>query len=160
MRGSPCCAVTVARFEAWRGAIFLVAAASLASLAVWLATSALSDGAWTRAAIAMAAAVVVALSVSLLRRPALVLRWNGFEWSVQAAGPGAPPPASGQMEVALDLGSFLLLRFVAQAGANRAAPRWIPVGRRGLEREWHAFRCAVYSPRPAAGPSAADPRLP
>jgi hypothetical protein len=62
--------------------------------------------------------------------------------------------------VAIDLGSFLLLRFLPEGRSGPGAVRWIPVGRRGLEREWHAFRCAVYSPRPAAGSTPADPRLP
>ena len=50
------------------------------------------------------------------------------------------------MTVAIDLGSFLLLSLVgADAGACRSG-RWLPVQRRGLELQWHALRCAVYSP--------------
>jgi len=52
----------------------------------------------------------------------------------------------------------------ASPGALRRAgavlARRLPAGRRGLEREWHAFRCALYSPRPTTGPSGAGLRRP
>jgi hypothetical protein len=80
------------------------------------------------------------------------LLWDGLGWSVApVSGPG--PAAAGTLEVAVDLGAFLLLRFVPAGRSSPAAVRWIPVGRAGLEPEWHAFRCAVYSPRPVG----ADP---
>ena len=160
MRGSPSCAITVTRFGAWRGAVGLVAVAGLASMATWLATSPLGEGAAVRAGVAVAALAVVALAASLLRTPAVSLRWDGALWSVASGATPALAPAPGDLSVALDLGSFLLLRFVAEGRSGPGAARWIPVGRRGLEHEWHAFRCAVYSPRPAAGSTAADPRLP
>jgi hypothetical protein len=56
--------------------------------------------------------------------------------------------------VAIDLGGWLLLRFYAEP-VRRAAgdamrrgrtPAWIAVQRRGLEADWHAIRCTVYSP--------------
>jgi hypothetical protein len=50
--------------------------------------------------------------------------------------------------VAIDLGGWMLLRFVPGAGGGRA--RWIALQRHGLEPQWHALRCAVYAPRPAA----------
>ena len=160
MRGSPSCEIAVARFDAWRAAVGLVAVAGLASMATWLATSPLGAGVGVRAGVAVAALAVVVLAASLLRTPGVILRWDGALWSVASRGSTSVPPAVGDLSVALDLGSFLLLRFIAQGRSGLAAVRWIPVGRRGLEHEWHAFRCAVYSPRPASGSTAADPRLP
>ena len=130
-------------------------------MAAWLVSSPLGESTWARAGIAAASLAVVAVAASLLRGNALVLRWDGTRWSVgSSVEPLSVAPASGELLAALDLGSFLLLRFVPEGRSGPRAARWIPVGRRGLEREWHAFRCAVYSPRPAAGPSVADPRLP
>ena len=160
MRGSPSCEITVVRFGAWRAAVGSVAGAALASLATWLATSPLGAGTGVRAGVALAALAVVALAGSLLRTPGVILRWDGALWSAASSLSPSVAPTTGDLSVALDLGSFLLLRFVPQGRSGPAAVRWIPVGRRGLEHEWHAFRCAVYSPRPASGPSAADPRLP
>jgi len=160
MRGSPFCEITVARFGAWRGAVVIVAASALTAMAAWLATSPLGEGAWVRAGVAVVALAVLALAASLLRAQAVTLRWDGSLWSVAASAEPRTGAASGELWVALDLGSFLLLRFLAQGRSGPAAMRWIPVGQCGHEREWHAFRCAVYSPRPATGSTATDPRLP
>jgi hypothetical protein len=155
MHGSPSCAISVGRFGVWRAAVGTVAAAALASLAAWLFASPLGEDAWVRAGVAAAALATLALAVSLWRVSPVRLVWDGVGWSVAPAS-GAEPAASGTLDVAVDLGGFLLLRFVPAGRSGPAAVRWIPVGRAGLEREWHAFRCAVYSPRPAA----ADPRQP
>jgi hypothetical protein len=42
----------------------------------------------------------------------------------------------------------MLLNFTPDAAARTS---WLPVQRLGLETQWHALRCAVYSPRPMAG---------
>ena len=160
MRGSPPCEVTVARFGVWRTAVGLVAAAALLTLAAWLLTSPLGAAAWACAGVAAAALATLVMAASLWRVAAVTLRWDGLEWSVAPAFGSSPGSAPGALDVAVDLGAFLLLRFIPAGRTGPAAVRWIPVGRAGLEHEWHAFRCAVYSPRPAAGPSAADPRLP
>ena len=84
-----------------------------------------------------------------MRVEAGVLACSDGAWSFTTDS-GALRP--GTLEVAIDLGSFLLLRLRGGRGAV-----WLPVQRRGLEREWHALRCAVYSP-PAA--VAASPTVP
>ena len=158
MRGSPPCEIAVAPSGAWRLGIVLVAGAGLASMAVWLVTSPLGEGTWPRLAVAGAALAVVAIAMSLWRSDPRTLCWDGDRWSLDS-GAASLAPVVGELLVALDLGSFLLLRFRPDGRSGPVAVRWIPVGRRGLEREWHAFRCAVYSPRPASGPSVADPPL-
>ena len=160
MRGAPPCEIAVGRSRGWSLAVVLVAGAGIGAMAAWLWTSPLGGGAWARAGVAAGALAVIALAASLLRSVALVLRWDGTRWTVGSPVASAIAPVSGELLVALDLGSFLLLRFLAEGRSGPRAVRWIPVERRGLEREWHAFRCAVYSPRPAAGASVADPRLP
>ncbi len=158
MHGSPPCTVTVVRFGAWRAAVAALALAALASLLAWLLGSPLGEGAWVRAGVAVAALATLALAVSLWRQPAVRLRWDGLAWTV--AAPASAPELSGRLEIAVDLGSFLLLRFTPAGRSGPATVRWIPVGRAGLEHEWHAFRCAVHSPQPSDRPGAADPRLP
>jgi hypothetical protein len=152
MHGSPSCAIAVARFGAWRAAVGTVAAFALGSLAAWLLTAPQGGNLWVRAAVAVAALATLALAISLWRVSPVRLVWDGLGWSVApASDPEAATP--GSLDVAVDLGAFLLLRFVPAGRTGPAAVRWIPVGRAGLEADWHAFRCAVYSPRPAA----ADP---
>jgi hypothetical protein len=155
MRGSPSCAVTLRRFAAWRCAVAVVAAAALASLLAWVLLAPPGRLAGVRVAIALAGVATLGLALSLLRVAAGTRRWDGSGWTfADAARPQAAPTAGG-LEVAIDLGTFLLLRFRPHDATGRRSVRWLPVERRGLEREWHAFRCALYSPRPAASPSGA-----
>ena len=82
-----------------------------------------------------------ALAVSLWRVPVQSLRWDGKVWHLDTA--------AGELKVAVDLGPWMLLLFTPQA-PGRAS--WLPVQRRGLEAQWHALRCAIYSPRAADQP--------
>ena len=138
----------------------MVALAALATLGAWLLASPLGERAWVGVGVALAAIATVGLAASLWRQPSVRLRWDGLAWTVaEAAGMG--PELPGRMELAIDLGSFLLLRFHPAGRSGPVAVRWIPVGRAGLEHEWHAFRCAVHSPQAAPGrPLAAEPPQP
>ena len=157
MHGSPPCAITVARFGAWRAAVAALALAALASLAAWLVGSPLGEDTRIRVGVGAAALATLALAASLWRQPAVRLRWDGLAWAVAAPADGAE--VSGRLEIAIDLGSFLLLRFTPAGRSGPVAVSWIPVGRAGLEPEWHGFRCAVHSPQ-RVGPAAVDPHRP
>ena len=94
-----------------------------------------------------AAAALLAWLVTgaALSRLPVTLDWNGRQWTWLS------PPAlaeGGEIGVAMDLGPWLLLRFRPTLAPRR--PRWIALQRAGLETHWHALRCALYSPRPAA----------
>ena len=158
MRDSPVFAVRVHRFEVWRSAVAAVALAGVAASLAWAVATAASNGessAGVLAAIAVAlTAATVAAALSLARVPSGMLSCRGDEWSF-AADAGAS--RSGRLRVALDLGAFLLLRL--ECRQRRSV--WLPVQKRGLEHDWHALRCAVYSPpRNAAAPAAATPSAP
>ena len=155
MRGSPSCVIAVRRFGAWRVAVCIVTAAALASLVAWVLFTPLGHGAPVRIAAGLASLAALAVAASLCRMPAGALRWDGSGGAFAGLSLSSVAPTSGELEVAIDLGAFLLLRFTSRTVAGRRSIRWIPVGRRGLEREWHSFRCAVYSPRPAAGTASA-----
>ena len=156
MRGSPPCAIVLRHFTAWRAAVFLIGATVLASLFAW----ALAPGADSAApAVAAAAALGLAAfasAASLWRVPAGTLRWDGTRWSFVQAGSAPEQPQVGQLDVAIDLDAFMLLRLTTSTGPRRLRRIWLPIGRRGIEHEWHALRCAVYSPRPPAGEDAGD----
>ena len=158
MRDSPVFAVRVHRFEVWRSAVAAVALAALAASLAWaFATAASNDepGVGVVAAIAAAlTASTVAAALSLARVPSGMLSCRGDQWSFVA---DAGRPRSGRLRVALDLGVFLLLRLECRQRRSM----WLPVQKCGLEHDWHALRCAVYSPpRNAADPAAATPSAP
>ena len=52
----------------------------------------------------------------------------------------------------IDLGSWLMVAF--EKSGSVTGHVWLPLQRRGLERDWHALRCALYA-IPAAGDAAA-----
>jgi len=139
MRASPACQVSLRRFGVWRAAVLGLGLLGVASVTAWLASREEALSAQLASAIGLAALMMAALVASLLRTPAADLRWDGQVWQL-----GAMP---GDLTVVLDLGPWMLLRFTAGAPARTT---WLPVQRRGLEGQWHALRCAVYSPRPAA----------
>ena len=159
MRAAPPLAFTVSRFGVWRAALALLAALGVATMALW----------WKGAdrpvppALALAATAGALLSALPLahshRLRACTLRWDGQLWHLTTAGHGGE--SAGRLAVAIDLGGWLLLR-VALHGSD--SPRavwkrvaWIPLQRRGLEREWHVIRSTLHSARPVPGGAAGSP---
>jgi len=164
MRASPAFQCVLNRFGVWRAAVAAVAGVGLVVLLAWLATRSeptppLGLAAWIGALLA-----VPALAASLMRVPAVTLRWDGQQWWLARLTRSSRAPAAaqieavaGEVEVALDFGAWMLLRFRPASSARRErSARWLPAQRRGLESHWHALRCAVYSPRPAPARDAAD----
>jgi hypothetical protein len=65
------------------------------------------------------------------------LSWDGAQWQWHSA--------AGQVQVALDLGHWLLLRFDTNDGSRR----WLAASRGATAGPWPALRAALYSRRPA-----------
>ena len=150
MRESSIFEVRLARFDVWRAALVGIALGGVAAAAAWGFSTARSRADESVAAIVLVALALaiasVALVLPLARVPKGVLACTSGVWTFAA---DAAPGRSGTLTVALDWGSFLLLRLDCGARARV----WLPLQRRGLEREWHALRCAVYAPpRTAAAP--------
>jgi len=164
MRASPAFQCVLSHFGLWRAAVAAIAAVGVAVLLAWLATRTEPTPLLGLAAWAAALLGVPALAVSLMRVPTVALRWDGRQWwlarlmrSPRAADAVQTDAVSGEIDVALDFGGWMLLRFRPDTVHRRTRlPRWLPVQRRGLEGHWHAIRCAVYSPRPASAREAAD----
>jgi hypothetical protein len=140
----------VCRFGVWRVAVGIVAVAALAAVATWtIATFDAQTSSGALLVVCLAALlmlVTIALALSLVRNGGGLLACREGAWTFAADG---GPVRSGPLAVAIDLGGFLLLRL----GDGRRTGVWLPVQRLGLEREWHALRCAVYSPPLVAGAS-------
>ena len=124
-----------------------LAALGLASVAGWTFTRDRPVDTLLIFAAALSALSIVVLGASLIHQASAThLRWDGLAWHL---GPIGDAATAGELQVVLDLGPWMLLRFGATLPDARARTLWLPVQRRGLEAEWHALRCAVYSPRPA-----------
>jgi hypothetical protein len=152
MRAAPAFQVSLHRFGFWRGAVIALAAVAAAALTAWLTTGEAPIGMAGGFGAATALAAILALTASLLRVPACDLRWNGSTWTLARKG---AEPVTGALLVAVDLGGWMLLRFIPARPATLGV--WLPVQRRGLESQWHALRCSVYAPQPAPGDEATEP---
>lgn len=154
MRPAPACQVSLQRFGVWRAAVLSLSALGIASIAGWMFTRDRPVDTLLILAAALSASCIAALGASLVHRlRATHLRWDGLAWHL---GPISDAATPGELQVAIDLGPWMLLRFSASLpdSCARARTLWLPVQRRGLEGEWHALRCAVYSPRLAHGDDA------
>ncbi len=164
MRTSPAIDVVLTRFGVWRAAIALLAAAALAAIWAWWSTWDAAQPPDTNivllAALGIASGMVVALAASLSNVRPTALRWDGQGWSLrrpQRNHGAAGEPVAGEIIVAMDLGLWMLLRFEPALRVGRIRCVWLPVQRRGIETQWHALRCAVYSPRPTPTAGTAPP---
>ena len=147
MRAAPACQFPLRRFGAWRIAVLALVALGIAAMTSWLILREpplTSPGSLLGA---LATLGLAALAAPLARAPDVDLRWDGRVWHL---GPASGEPVAGALSVAIDLGPWMLLRFrPAAPAAHPPRTTWLPTQRRGLESQWHALRCAVYSPRPA-----------
>ena len=166
MRAAPDIHVCVTRFGMWRAAVLTVGLFAAIVIVAWVAQY-MRALPWPAAAGQFAVGTVafvltVWLTVALLRVPAFQLRWDGLSWYFSPGYPtsadataAAADPQAGEVSIAIDLGTWLLLRFSPGTPPGDVRVRWLPVQRHGLERQWHGLRCALYSPRPAPDDSGA-----
>src|SRR5947208_1365776 len=133
MRESVFFELRLRRFGVWRLAVGSVAGAAILVLAAWAAGTWDSQEPFGRAVVAAVAGALalgtIAVSASLARVPAGILTCIDGAWSYAS---DAGLRRSGRLEVAMDLGAFLLLRLVDE----RQHGAWVPVQRRGLEAQW------------------------
>jgi hypothetical protein len=144
--------LTVSRFGAWRGGLAVSGLVVWGSALAWWMTTERPLLSVAAGFLLLACGAATASLHSLAVLPGFMLRWDGGQWHLGQAA-GAPSP--GSLQVAIDGGRWLLLRFVPDAAAHRpAAVRWLPVQRSGLEHEWHLLRSTLFTARPAVVPEA------
>ncbi len=151
MRASPAFQVSIRHFGVWQGAVGLLLAAAVAATATWLATSDRHVGRTLFWASALVSITLVAIAARHLLCVPASLRWDGQQWHLGRLAERGDEPLTGTLQVLIDLGPWLLLRFVSDGMNGRVCAPWLPVQRQGLEAHWHALRCAVYSSRPSHG---------
>jgi hypothetical protein len=145
MRASPPIEVRLHHDARWGGFVLAVLASSCAVVATWIVTA--EADAALKAAVAVAALIALGAAFPLALRSERTLRWTGQRWQLTDAGRERGRAQDGEVSVALDLGSWMLLRFTA-SGTGSSVVTWLPVRRRGLEAGWHGLRCALYAWRP------------
>jgi hypothetical protein len=152
MRASPPIEVRLQHDAQWRGFVLAVLGSSCAAVPTWVCTA--EAGAALKSAVAVALLIASVAAFPLAWRSDRTLRWTGQRWQLIDAGCERGRAQDGGVGVAVDLGSWMLLRFRPDAAAKRS--RWMATSRRAIPDQGHALRCAVYSPRPDAGAAAAE----
>lgn len=133
MRASAACQITLQRAGWWRAGIAALTLVALMALTAWVVQSPPATS--PRLMMAAGAAACIVAASSLWRVARGTLRWDGQRWSLD--------DIPGTLNVAIDLGPWMLLRYRAEGDGAR--PCWLPLQRRGLEAQWHALRCAVHA---------------
>jgi hypothetical protein len=158
MHHAPALMLTLRPDPLWRNGLRVGGASGLCTALGWLAWHATQVGTpapgWPMLAVA---AVSVIPSLQLLVRsrattPARTLSWQPAQalWTLQTTTPdAASAPRSGRIDCMVAGQDWLLLR---HAGPGIPAA-WIPLSRHTHAAEWHALRCAVFSPGTALSPT-------
>lgn len=153
MRAAPAVQVHVQRFVAWNGMLMSVGVMAMAACSAWFVARGDDLPAWSEGVIAAAVLIAWVGAWTSLRCHPVRLRWDSRHWYLAQPDRRVDETGPAQVQVMIDAGAWLLLRFVPEGRPSQQLAQWIPVQRSGLEDQWHALRCAVYSARSEGSPS-------
>ena len=159
--GLPAASFEIRTARVWRRAVLTLSTSGLLITAVWAVTL-FSRGEGILVLWAVPAVLACGLAATSARMRRGRLRWDGQGWHLAESVPHEVPDSPGSLVLAFDGGGWMLLRFRASdAGRWRLAGTWLAMASSDFPGDWHAWRCAVYSPRPdPAGLSAQAPADP
>ena len=162
MRAPPPVEFTSMLGRFWRGVLSLLVGASTASTLAWALphVAALAGNSqrapWLDALADPVAEAVLALAMGAIacigfwqscRKMAAgerTLRWDGQDW-VLAADAIDRPDQRGDAALMLDLGAWMLVRFVPYATTGLGAGTWLPLELGGDRARWAALRGALWN---------------
>jgi hypothetical protein len=145
MRTAPAVHLPLEADTPWRVGLCLLFALTAATLAAWAAS-------WLRASplLTLGAALGAALPAGMLPWRSLpagatALAWDGTQWQLHLRDP--VQTVQGRAQLMIDLGTWLLLRFVPADAALRVC--WLALSRSRHGPHWHALRCALHAAVPS-----------
>jgi hypothetical protein len=165
MRAAPPVEVIAVLRDGWWAAALALWTSCLACFAGWLvwhgsgvAAPALFAELPLMLAISLSGIGTLAAAGTLLwhaRQEPMRLSWNGSHWvcrpMAEARLRAQADPQPGSVDLMLDLGGAMLLRWRAMPGASPQVI-WLPVSRAAQPGVWHALRVALNLPTPPATP--------
>lgn len=166
MKPAPAVSVLLQPSPGWQYGIGLLAGITPLSVLAWILWHGVAGSPYflTPQALPLslattAAAVVLGLAVWRLRvSPLRRLSWDGQQWWGDLrpdTPPNRRPPLPdaalpGEVTLQIDLGGWMLLRFVplsAEGQPLRHGACWAALGEAQHSLHWHALRCALCNPR-------------
>ena len=151
----PAVQVTIRDYSVWRAAVLALTVGVVAVVCAWGVQSSRAQNettSWLAFSLGVAA---VGLGALLWRVCPATLRYDRSTWYLGSADGQSGEPIAGNLEISLDLGVWMLLRFIPAAKTPGARPRWLPVQSGASDIQWHALRCAIYASRRSARDAAA-----
>ncbi len=167
MRAPPPVEYTSALSPAWRGALSLLVGASVAVPLAWglpyfaahwgsrqpdALFEALGDP-LVQGALALWAAAMAVAAFWLRRRASRAgrrtLRWDGRDWVL--AGDAGRQEQRGDASLMLDLGPWMLVRFLPYAAVGAGSAVWLPLSLGVDVARWAALRGALWNWRAGRG---------
>jgi hypothetical protein len=148
MHAAPPVRMSLVADPCWHAFITACTSAAAANLTAWAASQALQSPTVSGVPVLASAMVAGSLVWALLRRGNAgdsVVTWDGAarRWAPGNVQPTRSEPVVGDLRVTIDLGPWILLRFVAAAPLRLV--RWLPVSRRQAGASWPAWRAALFS---------------
>ncbi len=165
MRAPPPVDYPGAAGRAWGWLPSLVAGAGMAVVVAWALPTvaahadsrppdALRDGlvdpaveGFLALALGASAGVVAWLARRRSRSSERTLRWDGQDWLLVCPA-GDRPDQRGDVALMLDLGPWMLVRFLPAAAGGGGPARWVPLRLAGDLARWAALRGALWNWRP------------
>jgi hypothetical protein len=156
MRAAPAFELDVAPGRRERAALATIGGACAAALAAWIWSHVdAAAGPAGRGAMAWLAVGVGATMLGgwagwrLAPRDPHTLAWRQGQWTLRQH---SAAPCEGTLQIKLDLGGWLLLRFRSAAGG---AASWLAVSDSDAGPAWHPLRATLFAPgvsEPTRGP--------
>jgi hypothetical protein len=163
MHAPPAFQFTVQHLSLWRLALAILSLLVSSSLLVWVFAFSAASGPFTSLwllGLFSVVAVMVLCIMPLWRTATCSLRWDTQAWHWGPPNTRGYEPQTGAVDVALDLGPWLLLRLtpssLLQSNRLRHKVQWLPVQRLGHEAAWHALRATLYG---VVGPEQAHAKI-
>src|SRR5947209_136364 len=112
MRASPPIEISLDRDGWWQAAVAVLAGATAAAVIAWAIAVSSQRNAWEIGLVLACASIAILLAVTVARTSPAVLRWDGQTWRVSQGTGAALRVREGTLQVSIDLGAWMLLRFV------------------------------------------------
>ncbi|NML15056.1 hypothetical protein [Azohydromonas caseinilytica] len=141
----------------WRVGLCLLCAAAAATPVIWLVLWLQPAPGGALAGGAVAACVTAALLWRGADHGAAALAWDGTQWWLQ--GQGGAQPRAGRVQLMIDFGAWVLLRFMpAPAAQPGTRACWLALSQARHRPHWHALRCALHAVSSTRAAAADVPR--
>ena len=146
MHAAPHVRISLVPDSAWHWGVTVLVAIAAGSMTAWAVSHGQAAGVYTAvAALVVAGGSGAAAWLHMRRHDATTcdLTWDGATWRWVR---GATAPCVGEVDVMVDFGAWMLLRFAPAVPSHGAA--WRAASRSSAGPLWPAWRAALYSRRP------------